>query len=339
MEREWDREKYLYVLPFYISSEKNDKKTLALFPFYGHLENWLGFESYDFIMFPFYSSSKDNEEKSYNFCWPFFNYSFSQGKRYYRIWPFYGRKFLAGEYEREFILWPFYNRHKFFKDDGTVDRERLLIFPFYGHFSSDSAQTKLFMFPLYMAQKKLKDDYFRYDALWPFLSYARGGKRKVTQVFPLFRIEEKGDSFRNFYLWPLFWKGDIRVSGYRRRFFSFVPLYIYNRTQWEKNGTDEKLHKVWPLFSYRNDGNSLLVRSLEIIPFNEKGKFGESFYKNIGALFSLWEYHKNSEENSVGFSFLKGLFGYERKEGLKTFKFFYFPVYKSGTPEKEAAGE
>ncbi|RMF95034.1 MAG: hypothetical protein D6734_06460 [Candidatus Schekmanbacteria bacterium] len=335
MEREWDKKKYLYILPLYISSEKSGRKSRVIFPLYGHFEGWFGLDSFDFLLFPLYTASKEKEENSYSYCWPFFNYSIAKGKRYYRIWPFYGSKSVEKEYEKTFILWPFYNNQKFYKDDGALKKERLLLFPFFGSSKSDVAETKLFLFPLYVSQKKLKEDFSRYDVIWPLFSITRGKERRTTQVFPFFRLDKKGDSFRNFYLWPLLWDGDIKVSGYRKRFFSFVPLYLYNHIEWENRKIDEKLHKIWPLFSYRSDGNSTLIRTLDILPFNEKGRFGEGFYKNIGILFSFFEYSKDIKDDAFKISFFKGLFGYEKEGKEKTVRLLYFPIYKKNKPDSK----
>ncbi|MBI5373904.1 MAG: hypothetical protein HZA77_00605 [Candidatus Schekmanbacteria bacterium] len=337
MNRTWMKRKYLYALPLYISSEKDNQKSQVFFPFYGKFEGWFGRDSLDIYMFPLYTKSVKDDETSYNYLWPIVQKGKGAGKESFRVWPLYGMDKVEGKHDKVFYMWPFFNRQKFYGDDGQLSKDRLLFLPFYGYLKSKDRQIDMFMFPIYMGEKRPGQDYIRRDIVWPIVSYTRSEKRNVTQAFPLFRIDKKDDSTRNFFLWPIVWANDLQLANTHEKMCMVLPIYYDKKTETKKKNKEtpetpeiinERITKVWPLGSYRRDNDKALFRTLDLLPFDEKGLFGEAFYKNIGAIFSLCEYEKGKTDGSLRFSILKGLFGYERDLGNKTYKLFYFPVYK-----------
>lgn len=186
--------------------------------------------------------------------------------------------------------------------------------------------------------------------------------------FPIWGEKTRQGSSSSFFLWPIFdWltvnKGD---EVFRR--FNALPLWYSHeyRLRAESGGdpgaVTRRYAKLWPLVSFQKDGEVRRWRSLELWP----RKFDEPIERNFApfwtlyqrtvvgdaletealwgvfrhhrkgrkerylSLFPLLQYRRVGDENPEhhSFSLFKGLFRYEEKKSLRSWRFLY--VFRFG---------
>ena len=69
--------------------QDGDKTYGGVFPIYGHFEKRFGYDEVDFALWPLYSRSVRDGQKTYSVLWPFFRYS---PERELKFWPLYGQE-------------------------------------------------------------------------------------------------------------------------------------------------------------------------------------------------------------------------------------------------------
>ncbi|MDQ6630308.1 MAG: hypothetical protein M3Y82_00945, partial [Verrucomicrobiota bacterium] len=154
----------------------------------------------------------------------------------------------------------------------------------------------------------------------------------------------------DFYLWPIY-KFNRLHSGPLDRSRLRILFYLYSDTT-EKNtqtGDFKRRLDMWPLFTARHDlnGNDRLQILAPLEPIFPNNK---SIERDYSPLWSIWRSEKNAQTGASSQSLLWnlyrrektaetkkssmffGLFQYESNPKEKTFRSFYFPIYKK---EKE----
>ncbi|OGL44294.1 MAG: hypothetical protein A2149_05880 [Candidatus Schekmanbacteria bacterium RBG_16_38_11] len=349
------------LLPFYIGGEAENGNYHLFFPLYGNLKGWFNKDEIKIALFPLYSSTVKGNDSSTEVMWPIFHYAKGEGHEGYRLWPFYGYDKKEGKHLKRFYLWPFVNYQKFYEGDKLV-KTSFLSLPFYGFTESEKRSVETIMFPLYVHDKSSTRKYNRYDIIWPIFSFSRGEGRHITQFFPLFRFDRKGDTVHDVILWPFYWFDKVSSDGYERKESRLVPFFEDRRESWEKDKTDGRLVSLWPFYSYKRDRkDNVKISSPSLLAFLGYGKFREKMEENYSFLWAFYKYEGDKEGNSKSAylwslykdqksktgrsiniplffsynrdekgektSFLKGLFE-TKKEGDKTkLKLFYIPLF------------
>lgn len=353
--------------PFYISgtSKKYGPYTSVL-PFYGNIYERFWRDEYHFVLFPLYGSTVKKGTVSRNYLYPFFNTVSGENESGFHVWPLYGQAAKEGVYRKRFVLWPI-----FMQDSRGLDTdnptEKLFILPLYAATDSPKKTSRTFLWPFfgYSEDRGLKEN--ERDFLWPFVWTVRGEQRQVDSYLPFYFHEQKTDSSRSWYLWPILRRDTLASEAFRQerdRILYF--LYTDNRESWQKDGASRRRTAFWPLFVYNRDSRGVMTLGIPApvepvldregiekswAPFwrlyhqkwNDNGDSAASFLWNLYwhevrgdslayELFPLVSYR--GIQRGTDLSFLKGLVRYRTGAEGKSLNFLWLPFGISwGRPE------
>ncbi len=240
--------------PFYINgTSKKYGAYTSLFPLYGNIYERFWRDKYHFILFPLYGSTVNKGTTSRNYLFPIFNTIEGERESGFHLWPLYGQSSKEGVYRKRFVLWPFYLTSQTGLDT-TNPAEKLFLFPFYAATDSPDKTARSYLWPFigYSEDRSRKET--ERDYVWPLCWTVRGEERRVDSFLPFYFNEEKKESKRSWYLWPLFRRDSLTSDDFvreRERLFYF--FYIDSRERWPKDGTERRRTTFWPLFVYSRD--------------------------------------------------------------------------------------
>jgi len=363
-----------WLLPFYFQGRNESNETYrALFPIGGNIDDFLGRDKINFVLFPIYSRSSVNDVKTTSVIWPLISRTKNSDDTIYRarFFPFYGVSEHEGKFRKRFVLWPFYTdvEYKYPRSKGKGH----ILFPLYGYLNLTTEKTIWVIPPFFRFTRG--DERNVINAPWPFYRRESGKDRYVHYIWPLWGTRIEGSRERNFVLWPIFWHDMDKRPGKKidRRFMA--PFYSHtvvtedNKTTnpYVKPAVLERRHKVWPIYSYRRDGDASRFRFVELWPFADASAMDRNLspfwsiysrcaYKDNVDTEVLWGLYRNQKRADHGryvslfplfdfrrdesvdepvrsWNILKGLIGFERKGSLKTFKLLYIIKFRSGKDE------
>lgn len=328
----------------------------ALFPVGGTIREFMGKDRIDFALFPLYARTQVNEFVTHDVLWPFVSWSKRDGASRWRVFPFYGQAQSDGAWKRRFVLWPIWTSMDVEKnDDGGF-----ILFPVTGYSRLEDERTFWLVPPLF---KWLEAPERRVvNCPWPFVQYETGDQEKLY-LWPIWGTKKKGLSESSFYLWPVFHSGRTEFDAETKSNFRALP-FVYSDKTVERPSEDdaaglvsERYFKLWPLFSYRREGDVSRFRSLELWPTKNMGpvernfaplwtvytreRDGESFdtellwgiYRNrkgkegerAFSVFPLYsQKHASDPDQLSSWHILAGLFGREVDDGVRRWRVLYF---------------
>ena len=301
------------------TGDKEEEKYFGVFPIYGKIKDFFGYDEFDYFLWPIYSGWSYKDYKAHSFLWPLTVYGKSKTRTKHRFLPFYSYNKKENKYKRASFLWPFFQwgsealdkkepRHYFFSfplfgykwsDQDTLFAWTFLWLPILGSFASYGRDTV----------KEEVDYSFLYFIFQHHRSKDPGIHR--TLVFPLYfyyrfgQLEEEYDPYYKEarFITPFF--GNLRTySSILDSDHDYLfPVYLGTKRYYHKEREEESYIKIWPLFHYiENSEGALEFRSLDIWPFRS-----DQFEKNWGPLYSLLEY-KRHENGDRYFSLLLRLY-------------------------------
>jgi hypothetical protein len=203
--------------------------------------------------------------------------------------------------------------------DSVKKSSNRILFPLYWHKSNLRQGYSRHIFAPLLAASTRDDseDYYRFDALFPFIGHRRRFSHSMTWMLPPLFFADC-NAKRNFaFSFPLFWhyrkdKGTKNESSYSL----FFPLF-----GWHKRGIEEgdRYRRWWalpPLFSWATDERNDRFNALLLPPF---GLVYDSNRYRTKANYLLLGWHwrygkKNKDYTSSGFL---PLYAYNRDAGLK----------------------
>jgi len=204
----------------------------------------------------------------------------------------------------------------------------------------------------------------RWDAPWPFVNFTRG-KKEENRVFPFYANEVDGEDEEGFFLWPLYRYYKTTLEDHKRT-RKTVFLFLYSDIKEEQiaeGGRNGRRIDLWPLFSYKRDGEG--NRSFHFLSILEPFlPNNEGIERNYSPFWRLYEWEKGSDgrevssflwnsyrrevskeglkvqvrpiipiisyykewERKTKFDFLGGLLGYSSTPDKNTIKFFFIPI-------------
>ncbi|MDP6963913.1 MAG: hypothetical protein QGF46_07090, partial [Planctomycetota bacterium] len=113
------------------SSSDDQENYFWVFPFYGTGKDFLTYDEFKFILFPFYLESRQKDRRAYHYLWPFFGHT-EGSETGWHAWPFYGEANVVGRYHRSYFMWPFFTQST--DDlDKKFPRKAWMFFPLLGH--------------------------------------------------------------------------------------------------------------------------------------------------------------------------------------------------------------
>ena len=285
--------------------QNGDKTYGGVFPFYGHFEKRFGYDEVDFALWPLYSRSVRDGQKTYTVLWPFFRYS---PERELKFWPLYGQETSADSTYRYF-LWPLVHE----KRSETEDIDAVL--PLYWYERSPNSKSVAVLWPLMRYSRNEDRQHVSADAPWPLVRYAEGAYHE-RRYLPFYWEKDLGDKYRmRAILWPLYRERESRSDqGYSRQVN--VMVLSGSSLSYSSDGQVSKSLSVWPFWhSEINDG----VTSWQVpylLPFKNEG-----YRRTWEPLFTLasGSYSEDASQTDVLWHTLQ----YERKNDEQNFKFSF----------------
>jgi hypothetical protein len=354
-----------WLLPVYFQGRDADGEGyVGVFPIGGKIHEILGRDRVTFALFPLWMHSTVNEAETTDVLWPIYSRTEGEGLDRVRVFPFYGKSSLEGKYEKRFVMWPFWTwaRYKYAGSSGTG----YIVFPLWGHIDLTDQESWMFLPPLFRFHEGQSLDYMY--APWPIVQKSSGQIEKFY-LWPLWGKKRMHGVTSSFALWPLFWREKIdRGDSIKRRFVA-MP-FVYSAVRRARDNEEKVLaryHKIWPLFSYRREADVSRFRVLALWPLEHTAPIerswaplwtlahrtrvgeraetellwglyrhcseGESYcYDSLFPLYS-WRRDESGDIKTREWSLLKGLIGYKREGGQRSFRLLYF--LRFGTKEKE----
>lgn len=106
---EWESRTALF--PFFFHRHRPGEATgVGLFPFYLDMEDFLGWDRVQTILFPLWLRLSEPRVERQFFLFPFVSTIGGEDGRGFRVFPFWGTKEIAGRERTRYILWPFHIR-------------------------------------------------------------------------------------------------------------------------------------------------------------------------------------------------------------------------------------
>lgn len=309
-----------FLLAFWGETEKGEPYG-GFFPLYGKLKKRFGKDEMNFILWPVYSDSREGDNRTYSFLWPFFSRTEGGGKDGFKMWPIYGYERKEKDYEKIFFLWPIFHfeRRHLYTDDPT---EMAMVFPLYVSSASSKRVSRSVLWPFFNYTYDEEDHYTQWDFPWPFLQWAKGDDKSIFRIFPLYGHKRWEDRESGYILWPLYWYNREEEKGYQMIRHRFLLLSKDQTEVWKDEGKRARILRIWPLFYYgqRKEG-SVHFHFPALIPIDDEG-----FERNWGPLFRLYEYRRNPEGDFES-KFLWGLYLHRKSASRELYELSFFLTY------------
>lgn len=356
-----DQRYRFWLLPFYFEGRDASGATYrAVFPFGGTIKEFLGRDEISFVLFPIRSTSKLNDLETSNWLWPIISTTKGEGVHRHRVFPLYGRSTREGAYDKRFILWPIYTEATYFYPGSSGSG--FLLVPIYGHMKLENQESWWVLPPFFRYVKGNKAT--RLVAPWPFIQWETGETERLY-FWPLYGRKKVGNYDRTFVVWPIFWREHNERANEQRDAWMMIPFYFHSRVAEQGQPPKKRYVKLWPLFSYRRDGDESKFRMLELWPIADHGavernwaplwtvystvRVGENVDREFlwglyrdqrrsdrarrWTLFPVWDWAREADRTE--WSFLEGLIGRERTGSAVRWRMLYFITF-GDEPEEES---
>ena len=306
---------------FFRGVRENGETYFGVMPFWGKVYDRFFWEEWDWVLFPLYSRTVRSGAETYYFPWPFLSMTHGvnpedkhQG---FRFVPLYGQEVKEGVFEKYFALWPLfiYQRTGL---DGDEPEEVWSFLPFYVSRRSPKWDQTTVLWPLFTYTDDRGRKFEQWDVAWPFFKYARGETRQALFIFPLYMEDRKllKDEFlfreiryHDFaVLFPLFIRQREEYIGSRRERHRIL-WYLYSDAREEGRDGSTRRIDAWPFVRYDRDREgAVYFQTLALLEaFLPRNEWIE---RNYSPLWSLYTYRANPAGESVH-SFLWNLLRHE----------------------------
>lgn len=364
--------------------DANDENYFAVFPIGGTVHEFLGKDRILFVLFPLYAGSSAGNVESRTVLWPMISMTKGGDLSRFRVFPFYGRSVKGELWKRQFVLWPLWTSIRY--DYPNSSDGGFVLFPLFGRVKMRDQHAWTVLPPLFRWSSG--DDQTEVNCPWPLIQYG-SGKTDKFHIWPLYGRKSQGNDREAFFLWPLVSARTINRQNYVLSRFSLFPLLHHERRrlicdspesspspggetgissgfEGEPAGASkgkqpasaadiaERRLKVWPLISYRREGDASHLRALELWPFRDV----DAIERNMAPLWTLYSRTRAGEameeellwgvfrrrrdgikpggsdgdEGRHEWSFLRGLVAYNREGLRKSYRLLYFLKFNRGGP-------
>lgn len=314
-----------WLLPFYFQGR--DAKGLeyrAVFPLGGTIREFGGMDEIKFVLFPLRSTSRLNDLEASNWLWPLISETTGEGVHRKRFFPFYGRSTREGRFDKKFVLWPVWTSARYEYPNGSGGGH--ILFPLYGHMKMEDQETWWVLPPIFRFTEGRKLDLVYCP--WPFFQKAKGEDYEKFYLWPLYGRKEVGDFRRTFVFWPIVWDEENLREGEVQERFIIAPFWLSERQGLPADRDNcrptpsRRLHKLWPVYSYRRIGEDSRLRVPELWPFAEAA----AVERNWAPFWSL--YLRTRHGGNTDTELLWGLYRSQRREDGSRFRSL-FPVFET----------
>lgn len=365
-------------MPFvFYGRDAEDRMYMALFPIGGEIREFLFFDYIRFALFPLYLSTAVNDVVSHSFLWPFYSRTKGDDLDRLRLFPFYGVSRKEDQATKRFVMWPIWTSVKYEYPNETGGG--FVLFPIYGHLKTERQESWMVVPPF--IRWSTSPDFRELHCPWPFVQYRVQGDDSKLYLWPLWGTKQLGPVQSSFYLWPVFGTRTVEKTRSTEKHFRATPFFFYDsKTEHADSSGDnaakeaadevtERYWKLWPLVSYRRQGDECRLRMLELWPLKntapiernyapfwtlyQRESSGESMQEEL--LWGLYNRRKATDgsghvsvfpffrkdtspaEERSSWSLLSGLIGCERESLRRTFKLLYFLKIETHADEDTAA--
>jgi hypothetical protein len=327
-----------WILPFYFQGrDAEGDGYVGVFPLGGRIHEFLGRDRITFWLFPLYLKMELNEMESHSLFWPIYSETRGDGLYRFRVFPFYGQNRLEGRFNKKFVLWPFWTSAEYFYPGSSG--KGFVLFPLYGQLKLDDQRSWMVLPPFFRVARGGRVNMALLP--WPFIQRRTGEIDQVT-VWPLYGQKRMRGVESRFFAWPLIWQERIDQADARvvRRYA--LPVYYAERKREQVTTTaldpntpvprgelTANYQKLWPLLSYRREGDTARFRMLDLWPLKQTG----GIERNYAPLWSLLQYTRHGEATDT--ELLWGLYRRERR-GEEQVYTSLFPLVDWGRDERDA---
>lgn len=227
----------------------------GVLPFYLDLEDFLGYERVQAVLFPAYLRLVEPRVERRFYLFPFVSTVGGADGSGVRVWPFFGTKTIAGRERSGYVLWPFYV-HSERLDDRYGWESRRVYFPVLSSLDGEHRRSRGWGM---LGHTHTVDELAGYEATgapWPvvFRERALGDETwRTWRLAPFYGYSDRDGIRSRFIAWPFFrsTEQDADDFHFRRR----DAILILWRRQWQWNEATGQRSSLWTLFP--------LVRSTE----------------------------------------------------------------------------
>lgn len=356
------------MLPVYFQGRDADGETYrAVFPLGGTIHDMLGQDRLFFVLFPLYGRAELNEIVSHNVLWPFVSRATGDEVYRFRVFPFYGQSRYRDRHNKKFVMWPFWTSAEWMYP--TSQGSGFILFPIYGRIDLTDQQSWLFLPPFFRVSQGTRQNAWLLP--WPFFQ-RRTGEVNQTYVWPIAGQKRVPGVETRFFLWPLVHQERVE-RGDRIAHRLYVLPFYYSDLKRERSeappprAPDQPVprgsavsnyQKIWPLVSYRREGDETRFRMLDLWPLRQTAAIERNYApfwtliqntrvedrsdteilwglfrrevrgeeSSYTSLFPLVEWEREEAESGVRrrWSFLKGLIGIEQEDTKRRYQALYF---------------
>lgn len=334
-----------WLLPFYFQGRDALGETyFALFPAGGTIHEFFGRDELMFVLFPVFGKSRINDVKTTSVLWPIYSRTRGDGIQRDRVFPLYGKSILEEKYEKKFVLWPFWNSAEYFYpgDSGKA----WILFPLCGRAKMETERTLWLVPPFFRFTKGERQN--RLYCPWPFIQKMESERADRLYVWPLWgRDRYEGVlNHRTFMFWPLLWSERSESAGLSTTRRMAVPFFSLQRSFQIEEGVPKedrveisRYWKLWPLMSWRREGEVSRFRMLELWPVIDSPPVERNWaplwtlYRRTAdadgrvcrdVLWFAWHSEREPDAGRTEWSLLKGLLAYKRQGEERSLRLFYF---------------
>jgi len=324
---EENKQKGTMFFPFYISgqSEKYGSYT-SVFPFYGDIYERFWRDEYHYVMFPLYGRTVKRGTTTRNYLWPIFSTTSGEKEQGFQVWPLYGQSAKEGVYRKRFVLWPFYMQEESGLDTDNPT-SKLYMIPFYAATDSPKSTAHYYLWPFFGHKTEADGKQEEWDYFWPFVRTIQGEKRTLNSYLPFYSRDERKESRKSWYMWPLVKHEEMDTEAFRQeRTRLLYFLYSDNRESWPKDGTERRRKAFWPLFVYNRDTRG--IKSLSLIAPVESILDRDGIERSWAPFWRLYQQRWDDKGDSA-VSLLWNLYWHEKRGDSIAYEFFPVVSYRS----------
>ena len=341
----------------------------ALFPVYGQINEFLGQDYINFLLWPLWSRTGINEVESRHVLWPVFSHTSGKGIHRFRFFPFYGYSRHRDRFQKRFILWPLWTQAEYAYP--TSYGKGYILFPLYGRIRLSDESTTFVLPPFFRYSRG--DRARTLHAPWPLIQYKTGEEQRLY-LFPLWGRRTLHGNHHNLFFWPIGRRYAVEQRNAVQHGLSLLPFYYSDRVETLVFAEDtepevrSRYVKLWPLVSYRREKDIVRLRALELWPLKQTGPVerGWAPFWTLGvrtwkgedldsellwglyrhrrregsgyrSVFPLFDSSHDKERDLREFNLLKGLVGYRREGDAKSVRFLYLLRFGQ-VPAREKEG-
>jgi hypothetical protein len=283
--------------PIFWGRSEEGENYFGIFPIYGTVKNRFGKDDIFFLLWPFYSRTKEDEFVTNSLFWPVFSRTKGEDRWGVKIFPLWGHEEITGVKSETFYLFPLITFREKDLDTEAPITEKIFI-PFYSVQKTPYSKTTSVLWPLFTYARDDRFNYRKYDIPWPIYRRTRSDTTDLIQLFPFYQHEvtTKGDEvdMGMYILYPIYKREHFASPKKTEDTYRFMLVNKFNKTK-ITDGGDELWVYIFPLYNRRKYESGRDTSSfLYPLPLYDDG-----FKRNLLPLFELYSRNRDEDGNET----------------------------------------